>query len=176
LVQLTHNRGLIGNSHVHYKKLEGLTKEQHKEIFDQVRDLMFTDPAELLPKHQHLLEVDFAQLGDRSTADRQYWVESMESALESTDHIVDGGIIEDIRKALQPSKRKHQKDTSPTISLQQRDEDKGYIVYQPYWFGQANFLFHKRTIREDHLSGSVPVLCLWCKRKTKAMSAPYKTI
>jgi len=67
---------------------------------------MSTDLAELLPKHQHLSEFDFAQLGDGSTADIQYWVESMESALEGTDHNIAGGTTTNIREALTPSKRK----------------------------------------------------------------------
>ena len=67
---------------------------------------MFTDPAELLRKYQHLSYVDFVQLGDGSTADGQYWVESMESALEATDYIVDGGTTMDIREALKSSKQK----------------------------------------------------------------------
>ena len=52
---------------------------------------MFTDPVELLPKHQYLLEMDFAELGNGSTTERQYWIESMEVALSATDHIIEGG-------------------------------------------------------------------------------------
>ena len=40
--------------------MEGLTEEQHEESFNKVKDLMFADPAELLPKYQHPLETDFA--------------------------------------------------------------------------------------------------------------------
>ena len=79
------------------QKPEGLAEEQHGEIFNKVKDLMFTDPAELLPKYQHLLEIDFARLGDESTANKQYWIESMESALVVTDHIIDGGDTVNIR-------------------------------------------------------------------------------
>ena len=54
LLQLTHKQWLFRNSHVHYKKLEGLTAAQHAEVFERVKGLMmmWSDPAELLAKHR----------------------------------------------------------------------------------------------------------------------------
>ena len=83
LLSLTHKQWLFRNSHVHYKKLEGLTPQEHEEIFSKVRELMWTDPADLLARHQHLLEGDFRQLGEGSSGVRQQWIESMESALKA---------------------------------------------------------------------------------------------
>ena len=100
LVQLTHKQWLFRNSHIHYKKLEGLSRAQHEEIFVKVQNMMHTDPDELLPKHQLLLEVDFSQLGKGTTADRMYWVSSMESALTAADYIKDGGETVDVLKAM----------------------------------------------------------------------------
>ena len=90
-MQLTHKQWFFWNSQVLYKKLDGLTGGKHEEIFDMVKDLMFTDPAELLPTYQHLLEIDFAHLGNGSTTEQQYWIESMDSALIATDHIIERG-------------------------------------------------------------------------------------
>jgi len=91
LVQTTHKQWLFRNSHVHYKKLEGLTNEQHMEIFSQVESLMLIDPADLLEKHQHLLlEEDFTKLGEGPTLQRKVWVASMETALSAAKHVKSG--------------------------------------------------------------------------------------
>ena len=42
---------------------------------------MWIDPAELLKKHRYLLEDDFAQLGEKSAPDKEYWMSSVESAV-----------------------------------------------------------------------------------------------
>jgi len=128
---------------------------------------MFTDPAELLPKYQHLLEIDFARLGDGSTANKQYWIESMESALVATDHIIDGGDTVNIQRALQLSTKKRRHAGVTRMTMTQSECDEGHLVYQMYWFGQTNFLSNKRTIRDDRLSGSVPVLYLGAKERQK---------
>jgi len=72
---------------LHYSKLDGLTSEQHEKIFQRVYDLMDTDPADLLEKHQYLLEGDFYELGDASAGVRQTWIASIESALEAAKHV-----------------------------------------------------------------------------------------
>ena len=59
IISLTHKQWLFRNSHVHFKKLEGLTPAQHDEIFKRVQTLMWTDPADLLDRHKYLLEEDF---------------------------------------------------------------------------------------------------------------------
>jgi hypothetical protein len=87
LLQLTHKQWLFRNSHVHYKKLEGLTAQQHEKIFDRVKELMWTDPSELLSKHKYLLEEDFQMLGETSSGQRQNWIASMESALAAAKHV-----------------------------------------------------------------------------------------
>ena len=42
------------------------------QIFDEVEDLMYTEPDELLPKHRHLLQEDFEALTKGLAQDRQY--------------------------------------------------------------------------------------------------------
>ena len=48
LLQLTHKQWLFRNSHVHIRKVDGMTEAEHEELFDQVQDLMLIDPSELL--------------------------------------------------------------------------------------------------------------------------------
>lgn len=90
LLSLTHKQWLFRNSHVHYTKLDGLTPKQHDDIFDRVRDLMYTDPTDLLDGHQYLLEEDFQQLGEGSSGARLQWIESMESALKAAAFVRSG--------------------------------------------------------------------------------------
>ena len=67
LLNITHKQWIFRNSHIHYKKLDGMTEAQHLASFSKVRDLMYTDPRDLLPKHRYLLEEDFPQLGEGSS-------------------------------------------------------------------------------------------------------------
>ena len=90
LLELTHKQWLFRNSHVHYEKSEGLTTHEHEEIFDKVKQLLWTDPAELLGKHKYLLEEDFHQLGEGSSGARQVWIGSMESALRAASFVKAG--------------------------------------------------------------------------------------
>jgi len=48
---------------------------------DKVRDLIDTDPMDLLPENRHLLEEDFEHLGRAPSSHREYWVAEMETAL-----------------------------------------------------------------------------------------------
>jgi len=90
LLQLTHKQWLFRNSHVHYNKLEGLTSQQHEQIFDKVKEMMWTDPADLLSKHRYLLEDDFEILGEAASGVRLQWIASMESALGAAEHVRSG--------------------------------------------------------------------------------------
>ena len=90
LLELTHKQWLFRNSHVHFKKLEGLTPQQHAEVYQQVKSLEDTDPDDLLPRHQHLLERDMYELGEGSSGMRQQWVASMEAALQAAVYVHSG--------------------------------------------------------------------------------------
>ena len=54
---------------------------QHEEIVEKVKDLMWTDPGNLLPEDRPLLEEDFEALMASTAADREFWVASMETAI-----------------------------------------------------------------------------------------------
>ena len=87
LMVATHKQWLFCNSHVHYSKLDGLTRQQHEDFFAGVKELLLINPANLLPCHQYLLEGDFTDLGEGATVNRQHWVASMDSAIASSSYI-----------------------------------------------------------------------------------------
>ena len=60
------------------------------QIFDEVEDLMYTEPDELLPKHRHLLQEDFEALAEGLAQDRQYWSVSMESVIKAHEAVQEG--------------------------------------------------------------------------------------
>ncbi len=84
VLDITHRQWLYRNARIHMKVAEGLTQPAHEAIMSKVLTLMGTDPMELLPQHRHLLELDFLALGNGPTEDRQYWIESMKSALQAS--------------------------------------------------------------------------------------------
>jgi len=90
LLQLTHKQWLFRNSHTHYKKLEGMTPAQHELIFEKVKNLMWTNPADMLDQHHHLLQEDFSELGGGNSGTRLQWAASMESALTAAEHVHSG--------------------------------------------------------------------------------------
>ena len=99
LILITHRQWVFRNSHVHFKKLEGMTEVQHLKLFDDVEELMTVDPLEHLPKHWHLLEGEFGTLGENSSAARQNWIASMESAVSAAKHVYSGLPTKDRYKA-----------------------------------------------------------------------------
>ena len=52
LMHMTHRQWLFRNAHVHYTLKDGLKEQQNCCIFEQVDELMHTDPSELLSCHQ----------------------------------------------------------------------------------------------------------------------------
>ena len=84
VLDITHRQWLYRNARIHLKVAEGLTQPAHEAITSKVLTLMGTDPMELLPQHRHLLELDFFALGNGPTVDRQYWIKSIESALQAS--------------------------------------------------------------------------------------------
>ena len=90
LIGITHRQWTYRNARVHLKKIEGRTEQEHEEVFDEVRHMMLLDPVELLPKHQRLLEVDFAKLGEGSTEDRLRWLDHIEMAILQAKQAVVG--------------------------------------------------------------------------------------
>jgi len=90
LLSITHKQWIFRNSKVHLKKLDGLTEEEHHEVFDKMEELMLTSKEELLPSHQHYLGEDFGKLSEGSAAGRQYWIANMESAISAFNRVQKG--------------------------------------------------------------------------------------
>ncbi len=63
--------------------MEGKTVAEHDNVMYEVLSLLATGQEELLPRHQALLDLDLEKLGNGSTADRQYWVANMTSAISA---------------------------------------------------------------------------------------------
>ena len=71
-----------------HKSKGGLTLKEHGEIFERMDELLYTDPDELLPQHQHLLLVlDKTKLTRGSLSDRQTWITRMEAAMSAKERL-----------------------------------------------------------------------------------------
>jgi len=123
LIRITHAQWIFRNSHVHYKKLEGMTEAQHMDIFRRVEELMWDDPMDLLPAHRHLLEEDLQGLGECSSATRLYWVLSVEAAQKTAEHVLAGKATRDRYKMFMPRKE-------PRITTQATTRQNGSVIYR----------------------------------------------
>ena len=83
LLDITHQQWLYRNARLHIRHVEGLTLTEHDHILGKVQSLIHTDPMALLPEHRDLLLVDYEELGQGSSVDRQYWIANIESALKA---------------------------------------------------------------------------------------------
>ena len=88
VLHITHRQWLYRNARIHIRLVDGLTEPEHNNIIQLVHNLLDTDPNDLLPQHRHLLQQDFQQLGEGRSLDRQYWITSMQSALETADIVL----------------------------------------------------------------------------------------
>jgi len=93
LLDLTHKQWICRNSKVHFERADGLTENKYLSNFSKVENRMHTPSAELLLKHQHLLETDFESLGAGSTSARQFWIVSMESAISAAKMVYSGRVL-----------------------------------------------------------------------------------
>ncbi len=71
-------------------QIEGLTTDQHLNLFTKIHSLLQTSPTNLLLCHRHLLNQDFHDLGNGETIRWQLWIASMESALSAASHVSSG--------------------------------------------------------------------------------------
>ena len=60
---------------------------QHKQLFAEVCEMLWTDPDDLLPRHQYLLEGDFHDLGAGRAAGRQVWLALTKLAIAAVNHV-----------------------------------------------------------------------------------------
>jgi hypothetical protein len=57
---------------------------QIQDVFDQITEYSLIDPEMLLPRHRHLLDINFKVLESRPTSHRLVWLADMESALSTS--------------------------------------------------------------------------------------------
>jgi len=90
LVDMTQEQWIYRNSKVH-QKVDGLTEQEHEELYSKVVRLMETRIESLLPCYRHLLsEVNFRKLGEGRASSRLMWVTRMEAAIVSSRVISSG--------------------------------------------------------------------------------------
>ena len=85
LLQMTHKQWLLRNAKVHIKRKGDLTAKEHDELLSKIESLIWTDPDDLLPGDEHLLNEDFDQLGRASAIDQQLWVAEMEASMTAAN-------------------------------------------------------------------------------------------
>ena len=86
LICITHRQRLHRNAKVHFKRSDGRTISQHEQIMEKIKELLWTDPEELLDDDKALLDEDFEQLGLATTTNRELLVASMEAATSAAEH------------------------------------------------------------------------------------------
>ncbi len=57
---------------MHFRGEDGMTQVKLDHIFDEVENLIYTKPDELLLRHRHLLQDNFEALAEGLAQDRQY--------------------------------------------------------------------------------------------------------
>ena len=93
LLQLTHKQWIFRNSRKHFTRLDGMTEAEHLQTLSELKMHMYTDPDDLLPRHRHLLEVDFEKLSEGSSIPRLHWLASIESAKSAAECLKRGQYI-----------------------------------------------------------------------------------
>ena len=121
LLGITHKQWIFRNSKKHFRRLDGLTEAEHEEIFRKLERYSWWDPGDLLPKHRHLLEVDFEALAEGTAVERQFWIVSMESAVKAATRARVGLIAANHLGAFQ--RRRHRRPA-------RRSSPGGSIVYR----------------------------------------------
>ena len=87
LLRITHQQWIYRNYKVHFRGRGGLTLKEHDEIFDKMGELMYTDPDELLPQHQHLLLVDKGELSEGTLSEQRVWIAKVDAARQAKEKV-----------------------------------------------------------------------------------------
>ena len=86
LLRICHRQWLMRDENVHFKRGDGRTIAQHEAKSLRVRDLMWTDPDNLLKGDRGLLYEYFEALRSAHTADRGCWVAAVEAMVAAASH------------------------------------------------------------------------------------------
>jgi hypothetical protein len=57
---------------------------QIQDVFDQITEYSLINPEMLLPRHMHLLDINFEVLGSGPTSHQLVWLADMEPALSAS--------------------------------------------------------------------------------------------
>ena len=87
LLRITHRQWLHRNAQLHFKRADGLTSAQHKQLVRHMKDLLMIDPENLLEEDMALLYEDSRKLGAAAPCDQRYWIASVESAFSAAYHV-----------------------------------------------------------------------------------------
>jgi len=72
LIRITHRQWLHRNAKVHFKGTDGRTLRQHEAITERIKDLLWTDPEDLLEEDRCLLAEDPEKLANAKAVDQEY--------------------------------------------------------------------------------------------------------
>ena len=115
LISIMHKQWLYRNSDVHQES-KGLNAKQHKELTSRIQELTLMKKESLLERHQHLMDVDFVQLGSGPTITCQVWVANVEMVI-SVAKVAQGNLCsQEVIKVLgtpQNGKPQYQEQTQP---------------------------------------------------------------
>merc|ERR1712115_397650 len=86
LLKITHKQWLLRNTKIHIKRKGDMNEEEHDKLRKKIEKLIWTDPEDLLPGDEHLLNEDFDSLGRASAIDQLLWVAEMEASIAAANH------------------------------------------------------------------------------------------
>merc|ERR1712115_530101 len=86
LLKITHKQWLLRNAKIHIKRKGDMNEEDHDKLLKKIEKLIWTDPEDLLPGDEHLLNEDFDSLGRASAIDQILWVAEMEASIAAAHH------------------------------------------------------------------------------------------
>ena len=86
LLKITHKQWLLRNAKIHIKRKGDMNEEEHDKLRKKIEKLIWTDPEDLLPGDEHLLNEDFDSLGRASAIDQILWVAEMEASIAAANH------------------------------------------------------------------------------------------
>ena len=78
-MQEGHRQWTFCNSTVHLRGPDGLTEAQREALARKCKDLLWTDPCNLLQDGRYLRDIDFTSPGDAPAATLQIWLSEMEA-------------------------------------------------------------------------------------------------
>ena len=61
--------------------MDGWTTPQHEQIMLKIKDLLWTDPDDMLKMDKALLEEDFGKIGSSTATKGECWVATMEASI-----------------------------------------------------------------------------------------------